>query len=410
MQNRYLRKIIALGTVVLIALSGLQAYWFQRAFDVAEKQFDHSVQVALSRVADSVGTTSGVRKIASNFFLVETPGHLNGQDVDRLLKKELLIRSLNLDYELGVYNADDDTLVYGNYVRATQPRTTATEAHAGGQILQPQNFAVYFPEKTGVILASLNIWIISTVVLLLMVGFFAYAIHSLLRERKFSSLKSDFVNNMTHEFKTPVTNIGIAGEILRNRLPENHDLSVYVNILLRENERLKSKIDQVLLGSSADHGIGSAFVTLDLHRLLTDCAASFELRMQERKGNISLELNATNASIAGDPEMLAHAISNVVDNAEKYSPGEPKITVRTHNTHNGVAIEIEDNGIGVPPALRSKVFEKFFRVSSGNVHNVKGFGLGLSFVRDVISSHRGKINLSGDLDKGTVVQILLPAA
>ena len=351
MHNRHLRKIIALGTVVLVSLCALQAYWFQRAFDVANKQFDHSVQIALRRVADSVTTSAEVRKIASNFFLVETSRNLNGQDIDRLLKHELLIRSLNLDYELGVYNADDDTLVYGNYVRATQPRITSRQ-DGSGPATHAQNFAVYFPAKAGVVLASLDIWIVSTIALLLMMGFFAYAIHSLLRERKFSSLKSDFVNNMTHEFKTPVTNIGIAGEILRNKLPENHELSVYVKILLKENDRLRSKIDQVLLGSSADHVRSNPFVKLDVHHLLADCAASFELRMQERNVLIDLQLNATNPAIAGDPELLAQAIGKVVDNAEKYSNRPPRITVRTCNLNDCVAIEIEDQGIGVPAAMR----------------------------------------------------------
>ncbi|MGC3943004.1 MAG: HAMP domain-containing sensor histidine kinase [Chryseolinea sp.] len=410
MHNRHLRKIIALGTVVLISLCGLQAYWFQRAFDVAEQQFDHSVQIALRRVADSVSTTAEVRKIASNFFLVETPENLNGQDIDRLLKNELLIRSLNLDYELGVYNADDDTLVYGNYVRATQPRMTIGNGVTSESMTHPQNFAVYFPAKAGVVLASLDIWIVSTIALMLMMGFFAYAIYSLLRERRFSTLKSDFVNNMTHEFKTPVTNISIAGEILKNKLPENHELGVYVNILLKENNKLRNKIDQVLLGSSADHVRAESFVTLDIHNLLAECAASFELRMQERNGLITLELNATHHAIAGDPELLAQAIGNVVDNADKYSNRSPRITVRTRDTGNGVVIEIEDNGIGIHPDMRSRVFEKFFRVPSGNVHNVKGFGLGLSFVKDVILSHRGKINLQGELNKGTTVQIFLPVA
>ncbi|HTF21129.1 MAG TPA: histidine kinase dimerization/phospho-acceptor domain-containing protein, partial [Chryseolinea sp.] len=335
MHNRHLRKIIALGTLALISLCGLQAYWFHRAFDVAEKQFDHSVQVALRRVADSVTTSAEVRRIASNFFVVETPRHLNGQDIDRLLKNEFLIRSLNLDYELGVYNADDDTLVYGNYVRATQPRVASSQDGTIQKVAQAQNFAVYFPAKTGVVLASLDIWIVSTIALLLMMGFFAYAIYSVLKERKFSSLKSDFVNNMTHEFKTPVTNIGIAGEILKNKLPENHELSVYVNILLKENDRLRNKIDQVLLGSSADHVRRNTFVKLDIHRLLADCAASFELRMHERNGLIDLQLEATNPAIAGDPELLAQAIGNLVDNAEKYSNHAPKITVRTRNTNNG---------------------------------------------------------------------------
>lgn len=408
MHNSHLRTIIALGTLVLIALFCIQAYWFHRAFDVAEQQFDHSVQVAMRRVADSVSNAASIKKIASNFFLIETENALDGEDVDRMLETEFAIRNLVVDYELGVYDADDDTLLYGNYVKATRPRTAVTSA-AHGHSGVATNFAVYFPEKNGTVLASLDIWVWSTVALLLMTGFFAYAIVSLLRERKFASLKNDFVNNMTHEFRTPVTNIGIAGEILRNKLPHDHELSNYVRILLQENDLLRGKIDQVLLGSSAGHVQRESFTLVDVHRLLTECAAAFELRLVRREGQIELALHADRPSVCGDRELLAQAFRNVVDNAEKYTGTAPRILVTTRDTVDGVVIEITDNGIGVPPAMRSKVFEKFYRVPAGDVHNVKGFGLGLSFVKEVIKSHRGSVSIAGASQGGTTVQIFLPA-
>jgi len=410
MNNKHLRQIILFGTLVLTCLLILQVYWFKKAFDVEEKQFDHSVQIALRKVADSVSRDSEVKKLSSNFFFVATESELNDKDLDHLLKKEFLIRSLNVDYELGVYNADDDTLVYGNYVQATK-KTTPQEDNSGLKKSDDEkNFAVYFPKKASYVAAQLDVWIFSTFILLLMMGFFAYAIYSLLQERKFAALKNDFINNMTHEFKTPVTNIKIAGEILKNKLADQAGTKVYIDILLKENEKLRQKIDQVLLGSSVDHIKRPALEIVDVHQLIADCADAFQFKIEERNGNILLEFSAENTSILGDKDLLTQAINNVIDNAEKYSPDPPHIVVRTRDTENAIEIDIIDDGIGIAPNMKSKVFEKFFRVRSGDVHNVKGFGLGLSFVKNVIRLHRGQVSLFSELNRGTEVRIILPNA
>ncbi|HEX8038503.1 MAG TPA: HAMP domain-containing sensor histidine kinase, partial [Chryseosolibacter sp.] len=272
-----------------------------------------------------------------------------------------------------------------------------------------KNFAVYFPHKGSYLISQLNIWIFSTLALLFMMCFFAYAIVTLLRERRFAQLKSDFINNMTHEFKTPVTNIGITGEIIRKKVPEMANVGVYLDILLKENEKLRHKIDEVLLGSSADYGLRPALQRLDIHQLISQCAEAFQLKVGERNGKIELAFHANSNFILGDRELLTQAINNVIDNAEKYSPREPHIRIATRDERNGIGIEIIDDGVGIPPKLTVKVFEKFFRVEHGGIHNVKGFGLGLSFVKSVIRSHRGRIRLSSELNKGTEVKIFLPA-
>ncbi len=408
MNNKHLRSIIAFGTIVLTGLFVVQMYWFKKAFDVEEKQFDHSVQIALIKVADSVSSNPEVKKLSSNFFFVATESNLNNEAVDSLLKEEFLKRNLSLDYELGIYNADDDTLVYGQYVEATKKHLIEQEAFSPAEAGREKNFAVYFPRKESYVIARLDVWIFSTVALLLMMCFFAYAIATLLRERKFAELKSDFINNMTHEFRTPVTNIGITGEIIKRKVPEDVNVHVYLDILLKENEKLRQKIDQVLLGASIDYSMRPSLERLNIHELISQCAEAFQLKVQERRGRIQLALNAKSTFILGDRALLTQAINNVIDNAEKYSPGEPYIQVRTHDHRMGIGIEIVDEGIGIPGKLSAKVFEKFFRVQTGNVHNVKGFGLGLNFVKNVIRSHRGQVSLLSELNKGTEVKILLP--
>jgi two-component system phosphate regulon sensor histidine kinase PhoR len=410
MKNKHLRLIILLGTLVLTGVFLVQMYWFQKAFSVAEKQFDHTVQIAIMKVADSVSPKGEVRKLSSNFFFAVTESNLKNETLDTLLKNELLKRSLMLDYELGIYNADDDTLVYGQYVEATKKYFLNKESSDRDIGSFEKNFVVYFPEKESYLVAQLDIWVFSTVVLLLMMLFFAYAMATLLRERKFSDLKNDFINNMTHEFKTPVTNIGITGEIIKRKVPDDAGVNVYVDILLRENEKLRQKIDEVLLGASMDYLKKPALERLDIHQVITACAGAFLLKVEERQGKLQLALQAKSTFILGDRELLTHAINNVIDNAEKYSPHHPQIVVKTRDHEDGIEIDIVDEGIGIPKEMHQMVFQKFFRVQKGNVHNVKGFGLGLDFVRNVVRSHQGKVSLFSELNKGTEVKIVLPKA
>lgn len=410
MKNRHLRVVIVWGTLVLGSLIAVQVYWFAKAFNVAEKQFDHNVQMALKKVADSVSSSCEIKKLSSNFFFVDTHSVLNDDELSKLLKSEFSTRDLSVHYELGIYRADDDTLVYGNFIEATQNSLLSNASGTFKSYQGEKNFAVYFPKKVSYVAAQLDIWIFSTIILLLMTGFFAYAIASLLRERKFAELKSDFVNNMTHEFKTPVTNINIAAEILKQKCGDTEGASVYLDILLKENEKLRHKIDQVLTGSKLEFKNRPAFTSLDVHQVIKDCAETFQLKIRQRNGVLNLELNGQHQFIFGDRELLVQAINNVIDNAEKYSPNSPQITVKTIDNGRDIEIRVIDNGIGIPYEVRPRIFDKFFRVSTGNVHSVKGFGLGLSFVKSVVDKHRGKVQLHGELNMGTEVRILLPKA
>ncbi|NBP69854.1 MAG: hypothetical protein EBU52_14040, partial [Cytophagia bacterium] len=178
--------------------------------------------------------------------------------------------------------------------------------------------------------------------------------------------------------------------------------------LMKENEKLRQKIDQVLLGASVDQLRQPALKQLNIHELIMDCAENFQFKVKQRQGSIQLEFKASQAEILGDRDLLHQAIANLMDNAEKYSLQHPDILVRTEDKGNGVEIQIIDKGIGIESSMTKKVFDKFFRVPSGDVHNVKGFGLGLNFVKQVIQLHKGCVTLISELHRGTAVTILLP--
>ncbi len=413
MKHRHLRYIIFFGTVVLAALFVVQLYWFQKAFDITEKQFDHTIQVALKRVADSVSQENAqlieVKKLSSNFYFVNTNSQINPHTIDSLVKKELLQRALDIDYELGVYDADKDTLVYGNYIQSTMARLIEEEFSGKNTSEIPlQNFAVYFPNKTSYLASEMKIWLFSTFTLFLMMGFFGYAMYSLLREKRYTDVKTDFINNLTHEFKTPVTNIQIASDVLKNKYSKSNEDILYFEILQKENRKLQQKIEHILTAATSEQPLGKDFREIDVHEVIRDCAESFQLKITQRNGKLELALDEGQPTVFGNRELLYQTFNNLIDNAEKYSPDHPTIRIESKNTEKGLLLTIMDRGIGIPKEIQKKVFHKFYRNQTGNIHSVKGFGLGLNFVEKVIRAHKGKIKLSSEQNQGTQISILLP--
>ncbi len=413
MKHKHLRHIIIFGSLVLSLLLVVQVYWFKRAFDISEKQFDFTVQIALKKVADSVLDNSEanveVQKLSSNFFFIHCEGPLEANHVEQLIQREFSLRNLDLDYELGIYRADKDTLVYGNYIQSTTARMLEEEI-AKGRFNQPplNNFAVYFPHKTSYLAAEMDIWILSTLALALMIIFFAWAIFSLLREKRYADVKTDFINNMTHEFKTPVTNIALASEVLKSKYGTSAEDLVYFKILEKENKKLQQKIDRLLSSAVFEKTSITTFEKINLRHILTECAQTFEMKIKERGGIIHIDLPEKDVQVYGDSGLLLQAFSNIIDNAEKYSLHNPSIHIKSILEEKGIIISFTDAGIGIPGKWHRKVFDKFFRFRQGNVHNVKGFGLGLHFVRDVIKAHQGKILLKSAANQGTTVSIFLP--
>ena len=402
----------------MMGLLVVQVFWLKRAFDIEDRQFNHTVQVALKNIADSIVSNhttinpseTHVRQLSSNFFFAELNTPINPELLDSLLKKELGIRQLKVDYELGIYKAKDDTLVYGEYIPATI-QWQIDHANDDNPMLagEKSNFAIYFPGKFSVIAGELKIWIFSTIILLLMVAFFIYAILTLLKERRLAEIKEDFVNNLTHEFKTPIANIELASEALRDNKVDPQKQHRYFTIIHDENRRLKAQVERVLqMGTIDKNELQLDLKMVNIHHLIQKLATSIGMRIKEKTGALNIELNAVNSEILADEFHLTNTVYNILDNAEKYSGAHPEIAISTRNEKNGLLISIRDKGIGIKEDFQKYVFEKFFRVPSGDVHNVKGFGLGLSYVKTIVEAHQGNITLQSKVDLGTQFDIYLP--
>jgi two-component system, OmpR family, phosphate regulon sensor histidine kinase PhoR len=418
MGRKNLRRIILFGSLVTFGLLVVQGFWFKRAFDIEERQFNHTVQIALKNIADTIvaenrdvkPSETHIKQLSSNFFFAELNTVINPNLLDRLIKKELAIRRLKVDYEIGIYKASDDTIVYGAYIPATirwQIEHAADPPESSQSELS--NFAILFPNKFSVIAGELDIWIFSTIILFFMAFFFVYAILMLLKERRLAEIKEDFINNLTHEFKTPIANIELAGEALKNNRVAPEKQQQYFQIIHSENQRLKAQVERVLqMGTIDKHNLQLDLKLVNIHDLIRKPAEHIGMRVSEKTGELKMELNAHHPEILADEFHLTNTVYNVLDNAEKYSKANPQISISTQDEKGGLLITVVDAGIGIKEDFQKLVFDKFFRVPTGNVHNVKGFGLGLSYVKNVIEAHRGKISLHSRLNHGSRFDIFLP--
>ncbi|GIV33859.1 MAG: two-component sensor histidine kinase [Chitinophagales bacterium] len=279
---------------------------------------------------------------------------------------------------------------------------------------EPNYLLVQFPSKQKYILRSLGVMSLSSIGLILAVSLgFAYTIFVILQQKKLSDMKTDFVNNMTHELKTPISTISLASEMLRDsRISEDpRKIQKYAAVIHEENKRLGAHVEKVLQMAVLDRGeLKLKKSKLNIHNLIQKAIDKMALQMEERNGILHTQLQASYPEVSVDETHFINIITNLLDNAIKYSSGKPEILIATHDTDGGVIILVSDKGIGMSRDVQKKVFDKFYRVPTGNVHNVKGFGLGLSYVKAMVDAHGGTIRLKSEPQKGTTFEIFIPHA
>ena len=271
---------------------------------------------------------------------------------------------------------------------------------------------LFFPGRISVLLASLSWLMIASILFTLIIVFTSgLSIFVMIRQKKISDIKTDFINNMTHEFKTPLATISLAVDSIVNpKVIEQPSLiRNYTKVIKEENNRMNGRVEQVLqmaLLESKDFKL--AETSFDVHELIINVCNRISLQIEERQGQLTRQLDAERSKIMADWAHLTNVLMTLLDNAIKYSPEKPDIKVSTSNRGSAIIISVDDKGIGMSDDTRQKIFEKFFRVTSGNIHNVKGFGLGLSYAKAIIIAHKGQITVMSEPGKGSRFDITLP--
>ena len=271
---------------------------------------------------------------------------------------------------------------------------------------------IYFPHRKRYLLKQTGLTIIPTIILTgLLIAIFAYAILVIFRQKKLSMIKNDFINNMTHELKTPISTISLASQMLQDGSISNTPATIahVSKVISQESKRLSFQVEKVLQMAVFNEGrLKLKFREFDVNKMIETVTSNFELRVKNKNGTLSTEINAENAIVKGDEVHITNVIFNLLDNAMKYSKDVPHIKVGTENQKNQVIISVEDNGIGIAKEHHAQIFDRFYRVPTGNVHDVKGFGLGLSYVKKIVDLHNGMIKVESALNKGTRFKIYFP--
>lgn len=272
--------------------------------------------------------------------------------------------------------------------------------------------SVVFPERTNYVLGSMA-WLLGGSLLfsLIILATFAMSLFFIINQKKVSEMKSDFINNMTHEFKTPIATISLAADTITNPKVISDESSVrhFISMIKKENSRMNKKVETILQIASLDKKeIDFHFENISLHNIIEHSVETIDILIQQRKGMIRLNLNAGMPYIYGDGEHLTNLVNNLLDNAIKYSEGAPEITLDTKNVDGGILMSVEDKGIGMTKNVQNRVFERFYRQTSGNVHDVKGFGLGLNYARAIVDAHKGDITVHSEPGKGSRFDVFLP--
>jgi two-component system, OmpR family, phosphate regulon sensor histidine kinase PhoR len=353
-------------------------------------------------------------EMISQIYQEEKIMELNKAEIAFALQNSFLFLKIETPFEFAIINngkveegtftkSDKNDFLKSNYMVRLFPDNI---------IRREMILSVIFPERTNYVLGSMT-WLLGGSLLfsLIILATFAMSLFFIIRQKKISEMKSDFLNNMTHEFKTPIATISLAADTITNPKVINDENSIrhFIGMIKKENSRMNKKVETILQIASLDKKeIEFRYENLSLHSVIERAVDTIEIQIHQKNGKITLNLNAEEPVIYGDQEHLTNLVNNLLDNAIKYSPEKPDIRVETRNNEKGIILSVEDKGIGMSKNVQSKIFERFYRQSSGNIHDVKGFGLGLNYVRAIIDAHRGNVGVTSEPGKGSRFEIFIP--
>lgn len=339
---------------------------------------------------------------------------LDTTQVREMFKNQLNERGIKETFELAVLNNKDQFLPLGHVEDSLILKEQGVTAKLfPNDIIGRNNYlSVYFPNKNYHVFRSVWLPIVSSAIFFAIILFcFIYAIKVIIRQKALSDTKNDFINNMTHEFKTPLATVSLAVEALQDPdlLSQSKFRNRYLGIIKDENKRLVAQVENVLQAAALDKkDFKLKIEPINIKQLLEESIDHISLQLEQKNGSITFIDNLSNPMVEGDVFHLTHIINNLLDNANKYSPEKPKITLEVKDDSDFINLTVKDEGIGMSKEAQRKIFDKFYRVPTGNVHDVKGFGLGLSYVKTMIEAHHGTISVQSDTGKGSTFTINLP--
>jgi two-component system, OmpR family, phosphate regulon sensor histidine kinase PhoR len=416
--SRYAVKLVIIfGSLAIMGILSVQLFFIKRSYIREHEQLNQSIRIALQQVAENLFDyhesalpyENIIHQVSSNYFIVNINNTIDVKVLEYYLTKEFQSRNLQLDFEYAIYDCLTDKMVYGNYINLSDKDFDGRK-----EKIFPKwdeyiyYFGIYFPNKNKLLIDNLSIWYFISAILLVVVLFFAYSMFIILRQKRLSEIQKSFIHNITHEFKTPLTSISLSASVLGEKGVENDTerLRKYAQIIKEQAMHLHEQVLKVLQSSTMDNvRLELSLTEFELNGFLQDILNGFEARFKNDNARVTFVPSAQEIIIKADKVHFKNMLINLIDNALKYSEGKPEIEIATMEEMGKHLLSIKDRGIGIDSKYIKRVFDKFFRVPTGNIHNVKGFGLGLSYVKQVVKAHKWKIILQSEPGKGTHIAI-----
>jgi len=413
-----LNSIIILGLVAIISILVAQLLWTKEAFTIEQKKLSQKAHIALLEVAKKLyeGTNhelpvqNPVQKIANDYYIVNVDNEFEPDILEFYLKTEFKKKNITTDFEYAMYNCQSDEMIYGDYISLYKKKAECKKT-----VYFPKHknlvyyFAVRFPNETTYLFSSMRFWFILSTALILILLIYVYSIFTLLQHKKYSELQRDFINNMTHEFKTPLASILIASKYLIEQKPikEDKKLYTYTDIIINQGNKLNGHIEKILNVAKAD------YTPLELKKenvliipIIEEAIENIKLKYPE--ASITIDTATTEYLLETDPFHFANLVYNLLDNAIKYCNEKPAVIIRIAENNNCLKLEFIDNGIGINPKKISFIFDKFYRVQNEKSNEVNGFGLGLYYVKEICSLQSWKIKAENNQEKGITITLSIP--
>jgi two-component system phosphate regulon sensor histidine kinase PhoR len=424
MRVKQIRHTIILGVIALIGIVSIQGYWLFTTWQTQQEKLDENIWLALKNTSTEINVLhdclpndlNPVQQLTETCYLVDVSCEYNQSNLEHLIHTNFNKLNINIEHQVAIFNCNSNQLEYmGTYSGSGE------NIFDQGNIdfCSPDNanglayyFIINISGRNVYLIQKMQLWFVLSLIVLVIVLFFTYTIFAFFKQKLLAELQKDFINNMTHEFKTPISSINIASDVLlsysETEIPER--FLRYAQLIKQENSRLNKQVENILRAARFEKaGTIMHAEPLNLHEILNNVFTP-ELFMGAKENLwIEKQLHASHAIILADKLHLTNLLFNLADNATKYNQSETKkLSIETQNTGKYLALLLRDNGIGIQPKYKKKIFTKFFRVPTGNVHDVKGFGLGLFYVKQVCDAHKWKITFESEPLKGTQFQILIP--
>lgn len=418
MKFNRLNIIIFIGLLAIVGVLFMQLLTLTQAYAFEKKELGEKIHFALQDVVARIHKDnetempleSQIKKISEDYYIVNVNDVFDATVLEYYLKTEFQKVKLNVDFEYAIYNCGSDEMMYGDYVSASDTKQTKCEKCFTKKAGLVYYFAVRFPQLKYNYVASLNQYWIYTGVLILVLVIYVYSVLLLLKQKKYTALQTDFINNMTHEFKTPISSILIASNYASNQeeIMKNAKLSKYMKIIIEQSNKLNQHIEKILHIAKSDSS--SMILEKTKFNLLDTISSAKETILLKYNKEITIDIEAAKNEylIEADEFHFSNVIYNIIDNAVKYNDNRPEIKIKVLDINNEINLQFIDNGIGIEPSELNAIFDKFYRISTAKRNEVGGFGLGLFYVKRVCTMHGWKISIKrNEENSGTIVSLVL---